>query len=874
MPSSMVDNEEVIILGICKKFFFLIFAVLSMDLTVDGRDHEGSLAGAETIFNSESTGLNYIEDWKALGPFLSAPQEGAIDHLYFFGGQEKAKADKRDYPSILAKAGKIRWFDVPAKSAQVKWSYPNLKWDFLKKIGGAPLTLNQCYLYAEVENGRDEVLLVDTKTVGEFFVNGKRFFGEPYKFGFNQVAVPFQKGKNQVLLKVSSYEDPEFEFSLVRPSGPIQILDDVTRPDLIETQLASGWLGVPMVNTTEGWLQDLRVKVIKDEIFDGIEDKISFPLAPLSTLKIPVRLKQRAPAHGNHSVSIEIYSGRKKISEKKINLRFRDRTHDEGVMETFVSKLDGSVQYYSLLYPKKFDPQKYYDAIVALHGANVEASLLTDNFAPKDWAFVVAPTNRRPHGFAYQDLGRLDALEVLDQVQKKHHINAQGLYLVGHSMGGEGTWHIGLHHPSKFQGLAPTAGWSSFQLYTPFLYQEAELRTPPQIRAFRDRVIMDSNNPYFVENAKQLPVYISNAERDDDVPAFHSRLMNRLALNAGAKTEYREVNTDVHWFIEPLNEGRGYDSMDHPEGYEFLKAHPPDLYPKQISFKLFDLGIEKDFYWTRVEEQHEVFTETKVHAMITDAEIKLRTSNVKTITLNLAKQLVPNILAQIQWNNKKINTKIPSSRRITLELGPSGIKRTTANPSKKLERHSLKTAFFSPYLIVYGTNGSPDETEVLLHNARLLADKAWRTANSLAPITRDIDVTPEMIKKYNLILFGSPERNSLAKKWAPKVPLKIEKGGIQFGKEKMGTDEGGLAYTFIFPNPDERERYIVNCGGTSIEAEKFANYFQPFYERLGYGVPDFLIFSKEVQRSGWGGVKAAGFFSKKWDLSNQDYVRK
>jgi hypothetical protein len=175
---------------------------------------------------------------------------------------------------------------------------------------------------------------------------------------------------------------------------------------------------------------------------------------------------------------------------------------------------------------------------------------------------------------------------------------------------------------------------------------------------------------------------------------------------------------------------------------------------------------------------------------------------------------------------------------------------------------------------VYGTNGSTQETEILLHHARLLSEKAWRSANGFAPIVRDIDVTSKMIKKYNLILIGSPERNILAKKWSAQFPIKVRGRRIEFGKEKMRAGADGLAYAFIFPNPDAQNRYLVNFGGTSTAAEEFASYFQPYYDRLGYGIPDFLIYSKEVQRVGWGGVEAAGFFSKQWDLSNQDYVRK
>ncbi|GIR32296.1 MAG: hypothetical protein CM15mP45_15920 [Deltaproteobacteria bacterium] len=117
---------------------------------------------------------------------------------------------------------------------------------------------------------------------------------------------------------------------------------------------------------------------------------------------------------------------------------------------TFVSKIDHSVQYYSIRYPKNYDPQKSYAAIFSLHGAGVEASLLASQYSSKDWAFVITPTNRRPYGFDWQDWGRLDFLEVYDLAVKALPIDQERVYLSGGSMGGQGTWHIGLHHPSLF----------------------------------------------------------------------------------------------------------------------------------------------------------------------------------------------------------------------------------------------------------------------------------------------------------------------------------------------------------------------------------------------------------------------------------------
>ena len=85
----------------------------------------------------------------------------------------------------------------------------------------------------------------------------------------------------------------------------------------------------------------------------------------------------------------------------KLESKNREQPHHR---MTFVSKIDHSVQYYSIRYPKNYDPQKSYAAIFSLHGAGVAASLLASQYSSKDWAFVITPTNRRPYGFDWQDL--------------------------------------------------------------------------------------------------------------------------------------------------------------------------------------------------------------------------------------------------------------------------------------------------------------------------------------------------------------------------------------------------------------------------------------------------------------------------------------
>lgn len=83
------------------------------------------------------------------------------------------------------------------------------------------------------------------------------------------------------------------------------------------------------------------------------------------------------------------------------------------------------------------------------------------SYSKKSWLHLVAPINRRPFGFDWEDFGRADAIEVLELAQAKLRHDPSRIYLTGHSMGGHGTWHIGSTFPDRFAAIGPSAGWVS-----------------------------------------------------------------------------------------------------------------------------------------------------------------------------------------------------------------------------------------------------------------------------------------------------------------------------------------------------------------------------------------------------------------------------
>ncbi len=55
------------------------------------------------------------------------------------------------------------------------------------------------------------------------------------------------------------------------------------------------------------------------------------------------------------------------------------------------------------------------------------------------------------------ELSEKDVMNVLEIVRKDFNVDDKRIYLIGHSMGGAGTWHLGTKYPDMWAGLAPIA---------------------------------------------------------------------------------------------------------------------------------------------------------------------------------------------------------------------------------------------------------------------------------------------------------------------------------------------------------------------------------------------------------------------------------
>ena len=131
------------------------------------------------------------------------------------------------------------------------------------------------------------------------------------------------------------------------------------------------------------------------------------------------------------------------------------------------STFDGKVVPYRLYIPTNYDRSKKYPLVVLLHGAGGDETDFIEAYegqwpklAEQRGYILASVTGRGPlSGYSKESGGEQDVLDVMELVKSRYSVGP--VFLGGHSMGGNGTWRLGLAYSDKFAGLIPIAGTSA-----------------------------------------------------------------------------------------------------------------------------------------------------------------------------------------------------------------------------------------------------------------------------------------------------------------------------------------------------------------------------------------------------------------------------
>lgn len=734
------------------------------------------------------------------------------------------------------------------------------------------------YVYLGLNAAREETILLEGMGHAMVYVNGSPRSGNPYEekdrweswephFDYSLLPVQLHKGLNTFLFQCSR---DVLKVKIHHPGAGVMFnTHDVTVPDLIADSSYDTWGAIVVINATDVAVEGLEILATFD---GGRTDRTPVPaILPMSVRKIPFRIAGKASqAHANVGYRLYLRDQRDEGMLDSALIKIRVVGPLDNRKETFISGVDGSVQYYSLRPARPSSGDLPPALFLSLHGASVEAINQTASYVPKRWGYIVAPTNRRPYGYNWEDWGRTDAIEVLDLVSQKFEIDKDRVYLTGHSMGGHGVYHIGSLFPDRFAAIGPSAGWISFWTYR---VREA-FEHPSPIREMIQRATLPSDTYTMSRNYRQLGVYILHGSVDDNVPVEQSRLMARHLSGFDHDFIYHEQPVAGHWW--DASDEPGADCVDWAPMFDYFARHarPGNIRTREIDFAVSNPGISSRDYWIGIEAQTQQLKLSTIAAHL-DPELRryiCSTANVERFSID-ASGLPPGLPVIAVVDSQKI-TNIPwphEGTTIWLER-VRGTWTSVPKPPPSIKgphRYgTFKDAIAHRVQFVYGTKGTKEENSWAFEKARFDAERFWYQGNGSIDVIADEDFHPSAEPDRNVVLYGNEQTNGAWKSLLSDSPVMVREGLVQIGKHIFRGND--LSCLFIRPRPKSDIASVGVVSGSGLTGMRLNT--KMAYLTPGIGFPDCLVSKADVLMKGEESLLAAGFFGLDWSVEGGEFV--
>jgi dienelactone hydrolase len=545
--------------------------------------------------------------------------------------------------------------------------------------------------------------------------------------------------------------------------------------------------------------------------------------------------------------------------------------HD--VVRAYRSRVDGSVQPYAVTAPADYGKEatRKWRLDVVLHGRDTSITEVKflhqhngDHATPKDQDFVRLDIFGRGNN-AYRWAGESDVLEAVNnflavEAAVGHIIDVNRIVLRGFSMGGAGTWHLGLHFPSQWAAIGPGAGFTTTHGY---------IKDLPKLPAYQEACLHIYDAVDYAENAANVPVVAYSGDQDPQkaaadniekkLQALKIPMTHLVAPGLGHSFPAEWQKKAEEQFTKYVGPGKGLNE-----------------YPNKVRFVTYTLKYPV-CSWVKLLALDKHYERAAVEAEKTDAGFTAKTVNVRLLALTLADP-VTTVPVTVSIDGQQVTTRASRNQAgqaaVYLEkkngtwqaILPQKIATDRQRQLVKMTnlQGPIDDAFMESFLCVRGT-GKPWHAATQKYveaNLQRFRQEWSQYLRGELPVKDDVDVTDEDIAGKSLILFGDPASNALIAQVLDRLPLQWTKDSVGFaGKTASAIDHVPV---LIYPSPLNSGRYVVLNSGHTFHAADFKGTNALLYPRLGdYALLKLAGTDKDPLAAE---TVTAGLFDDSWQL--------
>jgi predicted esterase len=558
------------------------------------------------------------------------------------------------------------------------------------------------------------------------------------------------------------------------------------------------------------------------------------------------------------------------------------------LVKAYRSEIDGTLQPYGVRLPRSYRSDRAWPLVVDLHGAyanhrfdmrrvfgqsnrgNESDHEATRNDLPlPEVDMIVVTAYGRGELSGYAGLGERDVLDVIAAVERAYTIDRDRIYLTGYSMGGEGTWQIGLHYPDLFAAIVPVCAISD---------PARLVRKEPARGGGWDRALMALASPLTIaENAMNQRVFIYHGAADTTVPVADSRAMverYRQLGWLGKNVVYDELPGVGHAAWVPAYRDARLFSL--------LAPIRRPAFPRRVVYRTVSLRY-RDAYWVRIDGIARGLTVAELIGEQDGRLFDLRPSNVSAFSLRLDPvQVPPDREITVRVAGKDVY-KGTARAVLSFALGDGGW--AAASSQGGLSPHGASASYsdrlparpaipdhaqpglFSKslprtraHVYVYGTLGTARITKAAQHLAERLAN--WGDAAKVRwAVRRDHDVTDGDLERFDLVLIGGARINQLVGRMAGALALADGPDALVGGDVRLTAPD--RSYRLVTPNPLAPDRYVLIFGAeTDIGLAHLERELLDPTRPAPESNLDYVLWD------GDGSVRLAGVFRDQWRIGH------